>query len=107
MTTIRLRDLMMGELGALRYEPTQKRISATLGGERVIDSTRALLVWEPRRVVPTYAVPREDIAGELAPAPGTGVAPTDDQGLAAMGAPELGDRAVLDPSIPIAVHTAP
>jgi uncharacterized protein (DUF427 family) len=105
MTTIRLRDLMMGELGSLRYEPTQKRIRAELGGAPVIDSTRALLLWEPRRVVPTYAVPREDISAELGP--GTSVAPTDDQGLAAMGAPQLGDRAVLDPSIPFAVHTAP
>jgi len=105
MSTIRLRDLMMGELGSLRYEPTQKRISATLGGERVIDSTRALLLWEPRRVVPGYAIPQADIAAELGP--GTSVAPTDDQGLAAMGAPRLGDRAVLDPSIPFTVHTAP
>src|SRR5918998_5248437 len=105
MTTICLRDLMMGELGSLRYEPTQKRIRAELGGAPVIDSTRALLLWEPRRVVPTYAVPREDISAELGP--GTSVAPTDDQGLAAMGAPQLGDRAVLDPSIPFAVHTAP
>ena len=105
MSTIRLRDLMMGELGSLRYEPTQKRISATLGGERVVDTTRALLLWEPRRVVPSYAIPHADIAAELGP--GTSVAPTDDQGLAAMGAPRLGDRAVLDPSIPFAVHTAP
>jgi hypothetical protein len=28
---------------------------------------RAALVWEPRRVVPSYAVPAGDIRGELAP----------------------------------------
>jgi hypothetical protein len=44
----RMRDLMMGGLGELRYEPTAKRIRAVLDGGAVVDSTRALLVWEPR-----------------------------------------------------------
>jgi uncharacterized protein (DUF427 family) len=107
MSTIRLRDLMMAELGSLRYEPTDKRISATLGGDRVIDSTRAQLVWEPRRVVPSYAVPAGDVAAELVPAPAAAPAPGDERGMAAMGAPRLGDRVVLDPSIPFTVHTTP
>ena len=94
--SVRVRDLLMAELGALRFEPTQKRIRATLEGRTVIDSTRALLVWEPKRVVPTYAVPIADIDGELDAAP---------DGIAAIGAPELGGRAVLDPSIPFSVHT--
>ena len=64
----RLRDLMMGELDALRHEPTDKRIRGTLGGSTVVDSTRALLVWEPKRVVPSYAVPAADVAAELVPA---------------------------------------
>ena len=42
---------------------------ATLAGEVVVDSTQALLVWEPQRVLPAYAVPREHIRGELLPAP--------------------------------------
>ena len=65
----RLRDVLMQELGVLRHEPIEKRIRATLGGETVVDSTRAMLVWEPRRVVPTYAVPEEDVRGRVAPAP--------------------------------------
>jgi uncharacterized protein (DUF427 family) len=92
----------MGELGTLRYEPTEKRIRATLGGETAIDSTRALLVWEPERVVPSYAVPVDDVDAELVEA-------TDDGSEAqepAIGAPRLGDRVVLDPSVPFSVHTA-
>jgi uncharacterized protein (DUF427 family) len=98
----RLRDLLMGELDALRHEPTEKRIRGTLGGRTVIDSTRALLVWEPKRVVPTYAIPAADVAGELRPSAERAAAP---EGIPAMGAPRLGDRAVYDPSIPFAVHT--
>jgi len=42
----------MSGLGELRHEPTAKRIRAQLGEATVVDSTRAALVWEPRRVVP-------------------------------------------------------
>lgn len=86
----RMRDLLDQALGQLRYEPTEKRVRAKLATETVVDSTRALLVWEPRRVVPTYAVPDADIAAELRPAPETG-----------------GDAAgLLHPGIPFAVHSA-
>jgi len=98
----RVRDLLMQELDALRHEPTQKRIRATLGDATVVDSRRALLVWEPWRIVPSYAVPVEDVDGEL------GAAPDGATGPAGMpdGAPRLGDVPVLDPRIPFAVHTA-
>ncbi len=101
----RVRDVLMAELGSLRYEPTEKRIRATLGGETVIDSTRALLVWEPKRVVPTYGVPVDDVDGEIAAAP-VGDSPAETPGgIAAMGAPQLGDRVVFDPSVAFSVHT--
>jgi uncharacterized protein (DUF427 family) len=64
----RVLDTMSRQLDQLRHEPTDKRIRATFGDESVVDSTRAMLVWEPRRVVPSYAVPVEDVAGELLPA---------------------------------------
>ena len=48
----------------LRWEPTPKRVRALAGGETVLDSTRAVLVWEPGRRVPIYAVPREDVTGD-------------------------------------------
>ncbi len=102
----RLRDLLFRDLDELRYEPTEKRIRAVLDGETVVDSTRALLVWEPRRVVPTYAVPVEDLDAELvAPAAGA-AASAAPAGVVPMGAPRLGTQLVLDPSIPFTVHTA-
>jgi uncharacterized protein (DUF427 family) len=74
----------------LRHEPIELRVRARRGADTVVDSTRALLVWEPRRVVPSYAVPAEDIVAELVPAPAT-------NGHA---------DGVLHPGIPFAVHTA-
>ncbi len=99
----RLRDVLMQRLDDLRYEPTEKRIRAELGGATVIDSRRAMLVWEPHRIVPTYAVPVDDVDGDVSAADRPAERPA---GIAAMGAPQLGDRAVLDPSIPFSVHTA-
>ena len=99
----RVRDVLMQRLDDLRYEPTEKRIRAELGGATVIDSRRAMLVWEPHRIVPTYAVPVEDVDGDVSAAGGPAERPA---GIAAMGAPQLGGRAVLDPSIPFSVHTA-
>jgi uncharacterized protein (DUF427 family) len=55
--------------GELRYEPTGKRIRALVDGTTAADTTGAVLVWEPHRVVPTYAVPVVDVRGELVPAP--------------------------------------
>jgi len=49
----------------LRFEPTPKRIRAVWRGEPVVDTTNALLIWEAGQTVPKYAVPREDVAGEL------------------------------------------
>jgi len=92
----------MSGLGELRHEPTAKRIRAQLGEATVVDSTRAALVWEPRRVVPTYAVPVEDVRAELTPA---GAAPADTEEVG-FSIPGLSSRPVLDPSIPFGVHTA-
>jgi uncharacterized protein (DUF427 family) len=99
----RLRDLLMQELPTLRHEPIDKRIRATLGGATVVDTTRALLVWEPRRVVPTYAVPAEDVDADVAPAPAG--ESSDEMGIGAMGMPYLGERPVLDPSVPFTVRS--
>jgi uncharacterized protein (DUF427 family) len=65
---LRLSDTLLEAMSQLRIEPTPKRVRALLGGETVADTTRALLVWEPQRVVPGYAVPVADLAGELVPA---------------------------------------
>ena len=96
---MRVRDALMQQLGALRHEPTDKRIRAVLDGRTVVDSTHALLVWEPKRIVATYAVPNADVAAEVVDG-----APSDD---APFDVPHLGDRPVYDPSIPFSVHTTP
>lgn len=82
----------------LRYQPTAKRVRATVGGNAVLDSTSAVLVWEPRRVVPAYAVPEADIRAELIPTPSD---------VEAVSHPvRLGDGPpVLDPSTGFGVHT--
>ena len=60
-------EILWDALGELRFAPLAVRLRATLGGETVVDSGRAMLVWEPRRVVPTYAVPAEDVHARLVP----------------------------------------
>jgi uncharacterized protein (DUF427 family) len=99
----RMRDLLTGGFGQLRHEPTGKRIRAVLGGGTAVDTTRALLVWEPRRIVPSYAIPDGDVTAELVLAD-----PAVAGAASTIGArmPELSSRPVLDPSVPFAVHTA-
>ena len=41
------------------------RLRAFDGPRVVVDSDRAVIVWEPGRVVPSYAVPESDISAEL------------------------------------------
>jgi uncharacterized protein (DUF427 family) len=93
-----LRDILMGSIGELRYEPVDKRIRGVIAGEVVIDTDRALLVWEPKRVVPSYAVPVEQLEGVMTPAAGDATAHEG-------AVPYLGNRPVYDPSVPFAVHT--
>lgn len=56
------------QLAELRIHPTAKRVRALRGDVLVADTMDAVLVWEPRRVVPEYAVPRSDIRVPLLPA---------------------------------------
>ena len=86
-----MRDAMFKGLDGLRYEPVERRVRALLGDDEVVDSRRPLFVWEPRRVVPSFAVPIEDVRGELVPEP---PAPR----------PEV-TPPVLHPGIPFAVHS--
>ena len=98
----RVRTTVASGLGGLRHEPTAKRIRAKLGEHTVVDSTRAVLLWEPRRVVATWAVPVDDIDAELRPA-AAAAGTSDDVGLQL---PDVSHRPVLDPTIPFAAHTA-
>ena len=87
----RMRDLLARAIEELRYEPIEKRVRARSGAETIVDSTQALLVWEPRRVCPSYAVPVEHVRVPLVEGP---EANEDVSG-------------VLHPGIPFTVHTAP
>jgi uncharacterized protein (DUF427 family) len=99
----RVSQALFSHLGELRHEPTAKRVRALLGDDVVADTTAALLVWEPRRVVPTYAVPLADICVALVGVPQDSVPePAEEIGLRL---PAVSDRPVLDPSIPFVVHT--
>lgn len=98
---VRMMDLLSGNLGALRYEPTAKRIRVSLGGEPVADTDEALLVWEPRRVVPTYAVPLTALRGQLVPA-GAESGADEDVGVRLPG---ISSRPILDPSVPFDAHS--
>ena len=71
MSTV-LREVLLGSLGELRHEPTAKRIRASLAGRTVVDSTAAVLLWEPRRVVASWAVPVTDVTAQLVSSSGTG-----------------------------------
>ncbi len=85
-----MREMMFGQLGQVRYEPTEKRVRALVGDVVVVDSTRALLVWEPHRVVPTYAVPVADLSATGEPAGSDAATPPD---------------GILHPGIPFAAHS--
>jgi uncharacterized protein (DUF427 family) len=86
-------------LDELRYEPIGKRIRARVGGSTAVDTTGALLVWEPRRVVPSYAVPVADVRGQLVPSPAEDV-PRRPVRL------RSGVPGVLAPSTAFGAHTA-
>jgi uncharacterized protein (DUF427 family) len=93
----RTSQLLWSALVDLRAQPVEKWIRASRGDHTIVDTRRALLVWEPRRVVASYAVPDDDIAGKLIPATGTG---------AAERPVSIGEaRRVLDPSSPFTAHT--
>ena len=89
----RMRHAVRERQRAGAFEPVAKRVRALLDGVTVVDSRRSVLVWEPRRIVPSYAVPEADILGEVVP--DARPAPPDD------GFP------TLHPGIPFVVHTAP
>ena len=87
-------------LPELRYEPTIKRIRVFLGDEPVADTTSARLIWEPKRVVPSYAVPESDMSASVEPA--AGARHTAENPVA------LGEGLmVLDPRSGFGAHTTP
>lgn len=62
---LRFADHEFAALSELRWHPEAKRIRASIGGVSVVDSTRVRIVWEPRRVVPSFGIPVDDIDASL------------------------------------------
>ncbi|BBX47404.1 DUF427 domain-containing protein [Mycobacterium cookii] len=85
-----MRELLGSALTSLRYEACEKRLRIDLDGEPVADTVSGLLVWEPRRLVPTYAVPDSDVTATLESA-----GRIDD----------LPDSSLLFPNQPFATHS--
>jgi uncharacterized protein (DUF427 family) len=62
--------------GAVRTEPSHKRVRIFFGGKLIVDSTDALYVWEGPNY-PQYFVPMRDVAeGVLVPSPTTKRSPS-------------------------------
>jgi hypothetical protein len=87
-------------LGAVRIEPTAKRIRAVVDGQTVVDSQDALLVWESKRIVPTYAVPERDIDASV-----RSVAPVDIT--VDSNGRDFARVPVRDPRVPFGVRLTP
>jgi hypothetical protein len=98
--SLRVLDTLFGTLPELRHEPTRKRIRVVLGGETIVDTTDAVLVWEPQRPVPSYAVPIEHLRAELLPAAAPPPAPTRRSASASIPDPRFWTRRCHSPFTP-------
>jgi uncharacterized protein (DUF427 family) len=71
----------------LRFEPVPYRVRAWSDDVLAVDTRAARVVWEPRRIVPVFGVPVEDVRGELRPTDPP-PAPVDLAGLPPMLGPD-------------------
>lgn len=80
--------------GRVRVEAAPKRVRLLFGGEWVVDTVRALYVWE-RPMYPTYYLPAADVRTDLlAPTGGTKRSPS--RGTAELHTLEAGGREAVD-----------
>ena len=61
-----MRSYLMGAVAQLRFDRTSRRIRVRHGSTTLVDTTSAVLIWEPRRLVPVYAVPERGLDARLA-----------------------------------------
>jgi|BarGraNGADG00212_1021973.scaffolds.fasta_scaffold20376_3 uncharacterized protein (DUF427 family) len=64
---MKMRRYLMESLAHLRFEHTSRRIRVCHGPSTLVDTTSALLFWEPRRIVAVYAVPEDALDATLVP----------------------------------------
>jgi uncharacterized protein (DUF427 family) len=98
----KLSGVILGAFPQLRYEPTAKRVRASLSGNAVVDTLHAYLVWEPRRITPIFAVPEAELLAELVTAGGSGGEAPEHGVTLSRDAPRL-----LDPRTGFGRHTTP
>ncbi|MDQ0819774.1 uncharacterized protein (DUF427 family) [Arthrobacter sp. V4I6] len=97
----RLSKVLFGTFPQLRYEPTAKRIRASLDGKVVVDTLQACLIWEPRRITPIFAVREQELLAELV-APGLPAASVEEHAFAL----QQGEAPTsLDPGTAFGKHT--
>ena len=96
---LRLDHAWMRSLPELRWQPVVKRVTVRLGDQLVAVTDRPVLVFEPKRVVASYAVPLADLQVALEPGPS---GPPPDHRPVGFGE---GGPPLLDPSVPFAVHS--
>src|ERR1700722_8861671 len=87
---VMMREILATKLDTLRYEPTAKRLRVSVGSHLVADTEDGQLVWEPKRLVPAYAVAEQNISAELI---STG-----------HHEPDSGTPPILDPRNPLNQH---
>lgn len=75
---LRMRKHLADAVPQLLFEPVPVRLRAYLEGVPVVDTDRGALVWEPRRIVPVYAVPQADLRVEVSEADPQPVPPSVD-----------------------------
>lgn len=92
---VELRQHWRSVLDEVRFAPIVPRVRGIVGGETVVDTTEAVVAWEPRRVVPVYAVPETAFVHGCRPAP---VQP---------GPPDLADLPPALGPTEFATHTCP
>lgn len=97
---LQLRRHHLSAIDQLRFEPLATRVRAELGGNVIVDSTTAMLVWEPKRVVASYAVPVEHVSGDLVEA-----SEAEADAAPAPAVSMVDGPPVYDPRTPFHVHT--
>ncbi len=98
--TIDLRAEQRTQREQLRYATTAKRLRASRHGDLVCDTTRGLVVWLPRHVVPQYAVPVGDLVAGLPP----GTAELEGEGVAGHVVLSFADFDWLEEDKPVIGH---
>jgi uncharacterized protein (DUF427 family) len=83
------------DLNEIRVTRSPWHVRGRANGTPVVDTRRASLVWEPRRVTPVFAVPEEDVEGVV-----------ERTGPPRSLTAAESARPVLDPSVPFDAHTA-